>query len=480
MKNNLVLFLLAGTILLSCNPRGAKTDYNNKILQLSSMAIGGTTTVYYANYVTYPKNLTELPIGIFDSGTGGLTVLEAFLGLDAFNNVTGEEKPDGVPDFRGENFTYLADQANMPYGNYPSAGKLDYLRELVLKDALFLTREPNRSKIVVVACNTATAYGLWDVENLLERSKTGVRVVGVINAGVNASLDAIDKADSGAIGVMATVGTIMSGGYENSIRESLEERGFKGKFEVVNQPGLGFAEAVDMVPDFIDNKASKVRENYRGPKIGTDSISINPEMLDRYNFQYGNGAMLYEKNGGKFSELQLNSQGNYARYHLVSLIEKHRESGNGLKLKNIILGCTHYPFLVDTLKKVVDELRNYQQNGVRIYEKVLSENMTFIDPSVYTAKEAYKILKKSGIQKKDSQISALKAYISVPATTLAPENLDKDGNLSYDFKYGRETGSEKQTVEVVPFSSKNINPSNLQRIKERLPLSYMLINNILQ
>ncbi|MFA5850969.1 MAG: hypothetical protein WC833_13950 [Bacteroidales bacterium] len=479
MKNNHLLFLLAGTILLSCNPKGTQTEQYQSI-PVAEKAITDTSSVYYANYATYPENITGLPIGVFDSGTGGLTVLEAFLGLDLFNNVTGEEIADGIPDFKGENFTYLADQANMPYGNYSSEGKSDYLRELVVKDALFLTREPNRSKIVVIACNTATAYGLNDIENLLERSEAGIKVVGVINAGANASLDVIDKADSGAIGVLAAVGTISSGGYERTIKKLIEERGYKGNFVVVNQGGHGFAEAVDMVPDFIDKRASKVRANYRGPKIGTDTLSIKPELLDIYNFQFGNGAMLYEKKDGKFSELQLNSQGNYARFHLVTLIEKHREKGNGLLLKNIILGCTHYPFLVDTLKKVVDELRNYQQNGEKIYGKILSENMTFIDPSVYTAKEVYKILKSTGIQNKDNQISTLKAYISVPATTLAPENLDQDGNLSYDFKYGREIGSEKQTVEVVPFSGKNINPFNLQRIKERLPLSYMLINNILQ
>lgn len=65
----------------------------------------------------------QRPIGVFDSGTGGLTVLEAMLSLDAFNNKTGEQKPDGVPDFSGEYFHYLADQANMPYGNYASEGK---------------------------------------------------------------------------------------------------------------------------------------------------------------------------------------------------------------------------------------------------------------------------------------------------------------------------------------------------------------------
>src|SRR5215207_8596339 len=66
---------------------------------------------------------SQLPIGVFDSGIGGLTVLEAILKLDAFNNTTLQPGADGVPDFAGEKFIYLGDQANMPYGNYPSKGR---------------------------------------------------------------------------------------------------------------------------------------------------------------------------------------------------------------------------------------------------------------------------------------------------------------------------------------------------------------------
>ncbi len=86
----------------------------------------------------YVVSDSRLPIGVFDSGIGGLTVLEAVLGLDAFNNDTLQPKSDGRLDFEGEKFIYLGDQANMPYGNYPSSGKEDYLRELILKDTVFL------------------------------------------------------------------------------------------------------------------------------------------------------------------------------------------------------------------------------------------------------------------------------------------------------------------------------------------------------
>jgi len=478
MNNRNILVLAICSLLAACNPKGNTADYVS--IPIVNKAIEDTTSVYYADYKTYPSDLKSLPVGVFDSGTGGLTVLEAFLGLDQFNNASGAEGADGIPDFKGENFTYLADQANMPYGNYSSAGKLDYFRELVVKDALFLTKEPNRSKIVVIACNTATAYGLPDVENLLERGIPSVKVVGVINAGVNASLDKVNVTENAAVGVMATVGTIASGGYQNTIARIAGERGYKGTIKVVCQPGLGFAEAVDMERDFIDKSATRPRDNYRGPVVGTDSLSINPDLLDRYNFDFSNNAVLYEKKGEKYTKIQLNSAANYARFHIVNLIERHRLQNNGLPMKNIILGCTHYPFFLDTLKKVIEELRSYQQNGVRIYEIILSNDLGFIDPAIYTAKEVYELLRNDKILSVSGQQGCLNAYISVPAKGLDAKNLDENGNLTYDFKYGREAGSEIQTVDFVPFSKSNINPDNLLRIKERLPLSYKLIEQTIK
>ena len=87
---------------------------------------------------SYAGDLSSLPIGVFDSGIGGLTVLEAILTLDDFHNDDLKPGPDGRPDFANERFVYLGDQANMPYGNYAQAGRADFLRELILKDAIFL------------------------------------------------------------------------------------------------------------------------------------------------------------------------------------------------------------------------------------------------------------------------------------------------------------------------------------------------------
>lgn len=73
------------------------------------------------DFSRFDDSPSALPIGVFDSGIGGLTVLEAILRLDAFNNDTLQPGADGRPDFAGERFIYFGDQANMPYGNLAAA-----------------------------------------------------------------------------------------------------------------------------------------------------------------------------------------------------------------------------------------------------------------------------------------------------------------------------------------------------------------------
>ena len=477
MKSKITSLALCIAILFSCGADNLKNE-----VALSDKALNDKSSQFYASYNTYPSKLKNFPIGMFDSGTGGLTVMEQFLSMDYFDNKTGEEIPDGILDFEGEDFIYLADQANMPYGVYSSQNKTDYLRELIIKDALFLTSEPNRTKMVVIACNTATAYGLEDIKTLLSLSGTGVKPIGVIEAGVDGALSVISpvSVDPFAVGVMATVGTIASGGYENALVKYVADRGYKAPLKVVNQGGLGFAEAVDSETDYILRSSSEIRDNYRGPKLGEFPDGIDTNLMKFYKFDTSDNSLLLSKNEkGETEHIQLNSSGNYARFHMVTLIEKHRRENPGVKLSSIILGCTHYPFLIDTLIKVVDELRAYSQDGVNIYNDILAEEVIFIDPAVNTAKEAFKTLFAEKNLKTISRGNTLKGYISVAHPGLSSEFKDDNGNLKFDIKYGRNVGSDEQTVLVVPFSAKNINSDNLARIRERLPYSYALIKNYL-
>ncbi len=475
---------LLGLLLISCSS-DKSSEVMVELTPIMEKALNDTSSIFYADFKNFPANRASLPIGVFDSGTGGLTVLEELLTIDCYNNITGEEQPDGMADFIGEEFQYLADNANMPYGNYAAENKDMFFRELVTKDALFLLGNKyatnfmdksmigrkSQCKILVIACNTATAYGLGDVQTLLEQSGTGVKVIGVINAGADAMLSSLgDSSDSVAVGVLATPGTIKSGAYPRTIMEMAAARGFKGGINVVCQPCAGFAESVDMEKDFVDPTARGPRSSYRGPVAGDSFDNIIPTLLPLYHFASSKGELL-----GRGVQMQLNASCNYARLHLVNLIEKYRRMGGKAPMKSIILGCTHYPFLLDTMRRAVEQIREYKENGVAIYEHLLPADVNFINPATYTAMEAYRILREDKALALSTGDTKATAYISIPAYGLSLGQIDSTGVLTYEFKYGREYGKEDNTTLNVPFAPKYITPQNNERLADLVPVSYKLI-----
>lgn len=127
------------------------------------------------------------PIALFDSGFGGLTVARAVIDL--------------LPD---ERLVYLGDTARYPYGPRP----LTQVREFALEIGDRLVGEYG-AKVLVVACNTAAAAALGELQ-----ARYDVPVVGVIEPGVRSMAAATV---SGRVGVIGTVGTIESGAYQDAV-----------------------------------------------------------------------------------------------------------------------------------------------------------------------------------------------------------------------------------------------------------------------
>jgi glutamate racemase len=130
----------------------------------------------------------NFPIGIFDSGVGGLTVYRAL----------HERLPD-------ERFIYLGDTARVPYGTK----SLSTVERYAIENACFL--EQRGIKLLVVACNTASALALPAIRNAVN-----IEVVGVIEPGARA---AVRVSKGGRIGVIATEATVKSGAYKRAITE---------------------------------------------------------------------------------------------------------------------------------------------------------------------------------------------------------------------------------------------------------------------
>jgi glutamate racemase len=449
-----------------------------------------TTSFYFTNFKKYPALQSNMPIGVFDSGTGGLTVLNAIVTLDLYNNKTHQKGADGIPDFAAEDFIYLADQANMPYGNYAAMNKTNLLKEHIIKDAQFLlgrkyyaTNElftnKKQIKVLVVACNTATAYGLSDIEQFLVQTKSNVKVIGVINAGVKGALATFKKSESGSIGVFATAGTVASNGYTNALKKLIESENYKGKIQFYSQGGVGLAEAVDEDLNYIDKKATQPRDLYKGPSLEQNNLSINKTLLKIYGFDFSNYKMLCDsKETDQCSIMQINSPENYVRYHLVSLLEKMKTSLDALPLKTLILGCTHYPFLIDEIQKVLVELRKVKVDGKYRYRNLLSKNVKLIDPSVFTAQEVYNYLSQEKLLNELDKKMQADFYISIPNLKNAEVITEANGQrFTYDYKYGRNAGLNQEYIQTVPFSKANIPLETSNRFQKQIPKIYELLLN---
>lgn len=221
----------------------------------------------------------DLPIGIFDSGIGGLTVLKEIL--------------DTLPS---EDTIYLGDTARVPYGTRSAETVTRYSLEM----ADFLVRRG--IKLLVVACNTASAFALSAI-----RKRFGIPVIGVIDPGAK---KALHSTKSGKIGIIGTEGTISSNAYVNAINALngnkpllIREHGIKhfDRYFEINLDGLTiFTKAC---PLFV-------------PLVEEDWISNEVALLT-------------------------------AQRYLEGLRKE--------PIDTLVLGCTHYPLLKGVISRVMGE-----------------------------------------------------------------------------------------------------------------------------
>ncbi len=205
----------------------------------------------------------EQPIGIFDSGMGGLTVAKEIKRL--------------LPN---ENLIYFGDTKHLPYGDKSKEAIIEYSTKITD----FLLK--NSCKAIVIACNTATANALKEVQHLVSGA---VPIIDVINPVAEKVAYEIHN----NIGVIATKATVSSGLYKKSIRKH--------------------------------NKFIKVDE------LATPLLV--PAIEEGFKYHPITHAIIY----------------NYLSYHRLKNIE------------TLILGCTHYPLLIE-------EIKQYYGNRVRVID----------------------------------------------------------------------------------------------------------------
>lgn len=241
------------------------------------------------------KVSSKSPIGVFDSGIGGLTVAKSVFKL--------------LPN---ENIIYLGDTARLPYGTKSKETVILYSIECLK----FLLKQ--RVKLIVIACNTSSAISVPFLSKI-----TSIPVIGVIEPGATA---ATQVTKNHKIGVIGTRATISSGAYQKQIKK-------------------------------LDKKA----------KVFSQNCSLFVQMAE-------DGWI-----DNKIAELT-------AKEYLSGL----KKSG----IDTMIMGCTHYPILRNTIQKTV------------------GKSIKLIDPGEETAEEVKSTLFSKNLLNKQKKVGYHKFYVT--------------------------------------------------------------------
>lgn len=234
------------------------------------------------------------PIGIFDSGVGGLSVWI--------------ELQKKLPN---EDFVYYADSNNCPYGDKTDQEIID----LSIRITQFLIQK--HCKLIIVACNTATAAAIQILRKTFRIPFIGMEP---------AIKPAAQTTKSGVIGILATQGTFKGNHYKETSAK------YANNIEAITQPGIGLVELVE--------------------NNNTDTPEAKEILLK------------------------------YVRPMLEKGVDK------------IVLGCTHYPFLINTLKQIIP-------SGIEI-----------INPAPAIASRTYQILKDEDLLTQEVNVGSSVFYSS--------------------------------------------------------------------
>lgn len=265
------------------------------------------------------------PVGVFDSGVGGLTVAREIMRQ--------------IPN---ERIIYFGDTARVPYGSKSRDTIVRYSRQIIR----FL--KSRGVKAIVIACNTASAYALDVVKEELN-----IPIIGVINAGART---AVAATRNGRIGVIGTVGTIGSGIYTEVIQQMRPDVRVMGK----------------ACPLFVP----LVEE-------GLLHDSVTDEIASRY-----------------LAELK------------------------GKYIDTLVLGCTHYPLLRSTLRRL------------------MGDAVTLVNPAYETAIELKELLaaqqldRERGLQPGEDQyqffVSDLAEQFTEFATSILPNQVHETKKINIE------------------------------------------------
>ena len=279
-----------------------------------------------------------MKIGVFDSGVGGLSVLKSLLDSKLFSEII-----------------YYGDTARVPYGNKDKGTIVRFSLECV---DFFI---PHKIDMLIVACNTVSAYALNQMQKIAP-----FPIIGVVESGVLSLSNKIkNKKDS--ILIIATKATIQSGVYEKNLRKLGYENIVSlqtGLFVPLVEEGIVSGEILEATMRYYFEGNSPLElhsaDSANFERSQTPSLVSRPKFAENYESQIENPSVvdsLHESKNKKTPSLRDEPTARRGNPQIKKFIPNA-----------IILGCTHFPLIANPIRAFFDNKPILIHSGEAIVE----------------------------------------------------------------------------------------------------------------
>lgn len=386
MRRFLISILMLAMVLTACE-RNKKVS--EPYLPFVKLALTDTSSVSRHILDNYVPNNVAGSIAVIGDFDPVCRMVSDFLCSDRFDNIDGREQPDELHDFAGETFTPVFDMANSPYAGYIEAENIPAMREAAVSMA-------------VASLGSSCYSNTFDEEMTSPRIPAKVLIVDspylcryalkdidtlLVSAGIDVPVLSLSDEMMNRAGKRHPNGLIAVLSGSKEIEYGL----YKGVYERCRNGS-------DSFPDYIEHTVS-----------GGDSKTIFMEFLDNY-----------------------------------------LASGAQDKISAVLVGVSSDSLNVRALSEVLEEIRTSQGLDMENYRAVLDENFEFIGGEDAVIQACYNVLRDHNLFTHRIAYPSVKAYVTVPSSSVPLESVSFGGTLSDKFKYNHSADASIQITRTVP------------------------------
>lgn len=401
MRKRFLISILMPAIILTACERNKKVS--EPYLPFVKQALTDTSSVSKHILDKYVPNNVAGSIAVIGDFESVCRMVSDFLCSDRFDNIDGREQPDELHDFAGETFTPVFDMANSPYAGYIEAENIPAMREAAVSMA-------------VASLGSSCYSNTFDEEMTSPRIPAKVLIVDspylcryalkdidtlLVSAGIDVPVLSLSGEMMNRAGKRHPNGLIAVLARSKEIEHDL----YKGVYERCRNGS-------DSFPDYIEHTVS-----------GGDSKTIFMEFLDNY-----------------------------------------LASGAQDKISAVLVGVSSDSLNVRALSEVLEEIRTSQGLDMENYRAVLDENFEFIGGEDAVIQACYNVLRDHNLFTHRIAYPSVKAYVTVPSSSVPLESVSFGGTLSDKFKYNHSADASIQITRTVPLGRLYMSDEYLEKV----------------